>query len=59
MSVFDMPRRLYIISDIVITATYGMPSAKYNEGTHAQGLRCCFIIDKITFPDTPALHHEQ
>lgn len=39
MSVLDMPNRLYMITDSVITAIYGNPWAKYSVGTHAQGER--------------------
>ena len=37
MSVFEMPIRLYIMTEIVITATYGNPSAKYKDGIQLQG----------------------
>ena len=33
----DIPMRLYIITDTVITATYGSPCAKYRVGIHAHG----------------------
>lgn len=39
MSVFEMPNRLYITTDTVMTITYGTPSAKYNEGIQIQGER--------------------
>ena len=44
MSVFDIPIRLYIISEMVMTVTYGMPSAKYSEGTHAHGLLLDIVV---------------
>ena len=45
MSVLDSPRRLYMMSEMVITATYGRPSAKYRVGTQAQG--DFFIIESL------------
>ena len=37
MSVFDIPRFLYMMTDSVLTATYGSPSATYRVGIHAIG----------------------
>jgi hypothetical protein len=37
ISVLEIPNRLYIITDMVMTATYGKPCAKYNEGIHDHG----------------------
>lgn len=39
ISVFDNPKRLYITAAMDITTTYGIPSAKYKDGTQAQGER--------------------
>src|SRR6266478_1015054 len=39
MSVFEIPIPLYIITETVITTTYGSPSARYRVWIHAQGLR--------------------
>ena len=38
MSPFDIPMFVNIITDIVFTMKYGIPSAKYNVGIHNQGL---------------------
>lgn len=46
-SPFDMPIFLNMMTDTVFTRTYGMPSAKYNVGTHAHGLIFFFIIYNI------------
>jgi len=47
MSVFEMPIRLYIMTEIVITATYGNPSAKYKDGIQLQGDDFFCIIIKL------------
>ena len=39
MSVLEMPRFLYRMTDSVIATTYGIPCAKYSVGTHDHGLR--------------------
>lgn len=46
ISVFDMPIRLYITNEITMTATYGMPCAKYKLGIqlHADTVRFFFAI---------------
>ena len=44
ISVLEMPSLLYMITDTVITMTYGIPSAKYSDGTHAQGFRCVGLV---------------
>ncbi len=47
ISVLEMPRRLYMMTDRVITATYGKPCAKYSVGIQAHGLRVpdlCLVL---------------
>jgi len=37
-SAFEIPSRLYMISEKVVAATtYGIPCAKYKDGIHAHG----------------------
>ena len=40
-----MSRRLYIITETVITKIYGIPSAKYTVGIHAQGFLLFLVLD--------------
>ena len=53
MSVLDMPNFLYIMTLIVITATYGNPSAKYNEGIHDHAFFLFSISFNTFFPPLP------
>jgi hypothetical protein len=39
----EMPNRLYMMTETVMTTTYGKPSAKYSEGTQLHGERA-FIM---------------
>ena len=38
ISSLEMPIRLYMITDTVLTMMYGMPSAKYKVGTKIHGV---------------------
>ena len=59
-----MPNRLYMMTEMVITATYGSPCAKYSVGIHAHGeegfiiktgLNECVILNEVKNLETLAL----
>ena len=43
ISPFDMPMLLNMITEMLFTMKYGMPSAKYKVGIHHQGFIFAFI----------------
>ena len=53
MSVLEMPSRLYMMTETLITMTYGIPSAKYKLGTHSHALRRVGFAFSIPFPFCP------
>ena len=49
ISPLDMPILLNMITDILFTMKYGIPSAKYRVGIHFHGLFVFFIVHDFRF----------
>ena len=49
ISPLDMPMLLNMITDILFTMKYGIPSAKYRVGIHFHGLFVFFIVHDFRF----------